>query len=467
MVSDKGGDGMAHGDVAGGRAAVSPARRAEVIEALRRGTVPRAGLDLFAVGMERFEHAIDEELDGVAAGRAAFKAVRGEYGAGKTFFARWIAERAKRRGMAAAEVQISETETPLHKLETVYRRLVEQLSTAAYPPSALREIIDAWFYTLEEDVIAEGAASVGDEAALTAGVDALLERRLAAVARTTPAFAAALRAYWAATTQGDQAAAQSLLAWIGGQPHVSASARRAAGVRGDLDHFAALGFLQGLLTILRDSGHPGLLLVLDEAETLQRVRSDVRDKALNALRQLADDVDAGRFPGLYLLITGTPAFFDGPQGVARLTPLAQRLATDFGTDPRFDSPRAVQLRLTGFDLTKLAVLGSGIRDVYANGSPAADRITRYVDDAYIADLARAVTGELGGQVGVAPRLFLRKLVADVLDRVVEFDDFDPRIHYKLTLSATELTGTERNAAAFTQLRPGARPATADDVELDL
>src|SRR5215469_1270840 len=32
---------------------VSPARRAEVIDALRRGTVPRAGLDLFAVGMER------------------------------------------------------------------------------------------------------------------------------------------------------------------------------------------------------------------------------------------------------------------------------------------------------------------------------------------------------------------------------------------------------------------------------
>ncbi len=81
---------------------------------------------------------------------------------------------------------------------------------------------------------------------------------------------------------------------------MAAAARRAAGVKGDLDHFAALGFLQGLLTILRDSGHPGLLLVLDEIETLQRVRSDVRDKGLNALRQLIDDVDSGRFPGLYL-----------------------------------------------------------------------------------------------------------------------------------------------------------------------
>ena len=52
-----------------------------------------------------------------------------------------------------------------------------------------------------------------------------------------------------------------------------------------------------------------------------------------------------------------PAFFDGQQGVQRLPPLAQRLATDFATDARFDSPRAVQLRLSGFDLERLAELG--------------------------------------------------------------------------------------------------------------
>ena len=211
---------------------LSTARRAEVIDALRRGTVPQAGLDLFAVGMERFERAIDEELDGVAAGRATFKAVRGEYGAGKTFFARWLAERAKRRGMAAAEVQISETETPLHRLETVYRRLVEQLSTAAYPPSALREVIDAWFYTLEEDVLAEGTSAPTTPTPWPRPSTTLLERRLAGVARTTPAFAAALRAYWKATGGGDQATAQALLAWIGGQPNVAAAARRAAGRQG-------------------------------------------------------------------------------------------------------------------------------------------------------------------------------------------------------------------------------------------
>ena len=71
-----------------------------------------------------------------------------------------------------------------------------------------------------------------------------------------------------------------------------------------------------------------------------------------------------------------------------------------------------------------------------------------------------MAGELGGQVGVAPRVFLRKLVADVLDRVTEFPDFDPRQHYQLTLAGGELTDVERNAAALPA-------ADADEVELDL
>ena len=430
---------------------VSAARRRGAIDALRRGAVPDSGLDLLATGLDRFTSAVEAELDAVAAGGSVFKAVRGEYGSGKTFFTRWLGERAKRRNFAVAEIQISETETPLHRLETVYRRLTERLTTASFPPSALRPVVDAWFYALEEDALAAGASE--DE--LATKVDALLTARLIQVSRHAPAFATALRGYRAALAAGDDATAAAVLAWLGGQPHVAAAARRAAGVRGNLDHFGALGFLQGLLTVLRDSGHPGLLIVLDEVETLQRVRADARDKALNALRQLLDEVHSGRFPGLYLVITGTPTFFDGRQGVQRLPPLAQRLATDFTTDPRFDNPRAVQVRLSGFTLDSLVSLGVTIRDLYTEGAEAPDRITALADDSYLSDLALAVGGALGGKVGVAPRLFLKKLVGDVLDRIDQFEDFDPRRHYRLTVSSAELTDVERNLAA------------AGDVDLDL
>lgn len=442
---------------------VSERRRREVIDALRRGTVPSHSLDALAVGLGRFEGAGDEVLDRAATGQAGFKAVRGEYGAGKTFFTRWLAMRARARGFATSEIQISENETPLHQLQTVYRRLTEHLATAEFAAGALRQVIDSWFFALEQDVIAEvPEAGKVDEAALTARVEQLLEQRLAKISPVAPSFSAALRAYRQAIARDDPVLAEGLIAWIGGQPSVGASVKRAAGIRGQLDHDGALGFLQGLLIVLRDSGHAGLVVVLDEVETLQRVRGDLRDKALNALRQLIDDIDAGRFPSLVLVITGTPAFFDGPQGVQRLAPLAQRLHVDFMADPVYDNPRAVQIRLPGFSRESLLELGDKVRQLYLAGCASPQRIASAADNSYLDALAKSLEGQFGGRAGVAPRIFVKKLV-DVLDRIEQHPAFDPRFDYVLRLSAQELTDAER--AAMPHPPPLAVADSVDDIEL--
>ena len=435
---------------------ISSARREDIVSALRRGTVPSSGLDALAVGIDAFAQTLDDELESVSAGRGGFKAVRGEYGTGKTFFGRWLQERARARGFAATEVQINETETPLHRLETVYRRLVEHLGTADTASGAFRGVIDGWFYALEQDVLADASEDSIDADGLLLRTNALMEARLGAISKTAPAFSAVLRTYRRALASGDGMLADGLISWLSGQPNVAASIKRAAGIKGDLDHFGATNFLVGLLTILRDSGFSGLVMVLDEVETLQRMRTDTREKGLNALRQWIDEIDAGRYPGLYLVITGTPAFYDGPQGVQRLAPLAQRLHVDFGTDRRFDNPRAVQIRLAAFDHTSLLAVGRRVRDIYADGRPNEQRLRSVVDDSYLDALAGAVAGGLGGKVGVAPRLFLKKLVSDVLDRVDLHEDFDPRKHYTLTLAETEMSVTERAAASA---------ASVDDIDL--
>ena len=409
-----------------------------------------------AVGIDAFAPTLDEELATVSSGRGGFKAVRGEYGTGKTFFGRWLQERARAKGFATSEVQINETETPLHRLETIYRRLVERLGTADSSTGAFRSVIDGWFFALEQDVLADGSVDANDANALLERTQGLMEAQLATISKTAPAFSAVLRTYRRALADGDNQLAEGLISWLAGQPNVAASVKRAAGIKGELDHFGAANFLIGLLTILRDSGFPGLVLVLDEVETLQRMRADTRERGLNALRQLIDEIDAGRFPGLYLVITGTSAFFDGAQGVQRLAPLAQRLHVDFGTDRKFDNPRAVQLRLAPFDQGSLVAVGKRVRDIYADMQPNEARLRRVVDDTYIEVLAHAVAGGLGGKVGVAPRLFLKKLVADVLDRVDLHESFDPSQHYKLTLAETEMTANERAAASAT---------TVDDIEL--
>jgi hypothetical protein len=430
---------------------LSPKKRLEVLDALRRGTVPQDGLDVLAVGLDRFREPMEQELRRSSDGGAGFKAVRGEYGCGKTFFSRWLQQEARALNFATSEVQISETETPLHKLETVYRRMLERLATSSAKSGAFRGIIDSWFFALEEDVLSSGEVSQGDEHALLKATGELMEKRLATISNTAPSFAAALRAYRESLAQGDTAIAEGLIAWLSGQPNVAAAVKKRANIKGDVDHFAALSFLQGLLAVLKDSGHPGLVLVLDEVETLQRVRADSRERALNALRQLIDELDAGRFPGLYLVITGTPSFFDGPQGLKKLPPLAQRLQTDFDTDIRFDNPRAPQIRLRPFDMEMMIEVGGKVRDIFADGSAAAERVRHHADNGLIRSLADGVSGSLGGKTGIAPRIFLKKLVADLLDRIELHASFDPRRDYRLTIREEELSTEERNSMAATSV----------------
>jgi hypothetical protein len=434
----------------------SPLKRREIIDALRIGAVPKRGLELFAAGLDRFEKAIDEELESVAVGNGRFKAVRGEYGNGKTFFSRWLEQRARQRGFATTLVQISETETPLYRMETVYRRGVEQLQTQEWGDGAFRSLIDRWFFTLEDEVLGSGKVDANNAESVASAVGDLLEQRLATVSATQPQFAAALRRAHTARVHGEHAIAEGLIAWLMGQPNIGQDITRAAGLKGEIDHFGAAGFIRGLLEVLKQTGRKGLVLVLDEVETIQRVRTDAREKSLNALRVLIDDLMHGAYPGLYVLITGTPQFFDGQQGVQRAPALAQRLHTEFGKEPKFDSARAPQIRLQPFTLERMVEVGQRIRELYP--TEHRERIDAKVTDAVITDLARGVSGKLGGKVGVAPRIFLKRMV-DLLDRVDEHAEFEPREHYSLVVEPNELTEEERAAAGV--------PRTVDDIELDL
>ena len=69
-----------------------------------------------------------------------------------------------------------------------------------------------------------------------------------------------------------------------------------------------MAYLRGVLEIVKAAGYKGLVIVIDEAETILRMRADVRGKSLNGIRQIIDAAD--RYPGLLWMFTGTPEFFD-------------------------------------------------------------------------------------------------------------------------------------------------------------
>jgi len=425
--------------------------RAEpILMALRNGVVPPEGLEYLATGLEPLTEAVQAELDAAANGTSSIKWVRGSYGAGKTFTTRYLCEVARQRGFATAEVQISVNDTPLHHLETVYRRLIERLTTKVDGVGAFRAVVDGWLYEVGEEVtrltgISEDDPSFIDE------TEKRLQVKLADLSTHSSSFARVLGAYHRAQADGDFASAQGLVSWLGGDPHVGRAVLGKAGVKGKVDGQAALTFLRGLLLLLRQSGYKGLVVVLDEVETIQRMNAQTRDKSLNVLRQFIDMTGNDELPHLYMLITGTPDFYESHKGIRGYEALHQRVSVKL--DPNFPNWRAKQVALLAFDAERLRAVGRKVRTLFP------ESVQERVDDPFLDALIRSLTERFGGQVSITPRLFLRELV-DVLDKTAQYDSYVPMEHHELHLDEDALAPSELAALNRDDAPPAAKPRRA-------
>ncbi|MCP4531253.1 MAG: BREX system ATP-binding protein BrxD, partial [Delftia sp.] len=389
-----------------------------VFERLRSGVVPERGLDTFAVGVERQRNEISRLLELAAEGEGVFKFLRGGYGCGKTFMARLAMLDAQQRGFATSFVVVSDNDLHFHKFDELYRKVVQGLATISCPGGALGDIIDRWIGAVEDALIAGGA----DEEA--ADFDDLVTQRLAEEinsmtgGRAPEDLVRVLRAVFSLKQQGDVAGAGSLISWLAGSGNVAASAKRTAGIKGDISGGDAMNYLHGIVEIVKAAGYQGLVIVIDEAETILRMRRDVRNKSLNGIRQICDD--AATYHGLLWVFTGTEEFFDLRQGVAGLQPLHDRIR--FIVHGQRASLRQSQLQLQPFDQRRLREVAIKLRELYP--SPDRARLDAKVSNAYLAQLVEQSSQGFGGDVGVVPRQFLRQLV-EVLDLVCEDESFDP------------------------------------------
>ncbi len=389
-----------------------------IFERLRTGAVPERGLDTFATGIEKERAEIARQLELAGDGEGLVKFLRGDYGCGKTFMSRIAAADAQSHGFVTSFVVVSDNDLQFHKFEEVYRKVVEQLSTPSCPQRALGDIVDRWIGVVEEMLIAGGA----DEDA--ADFDDKVRERISAElhSRTSQGipddFVRVLQTVFDCKQEGDLAGAGALLSWLSGSPNIAAAHKRRAGIKGDIGSAAAMAYLQGVLVLVKMAGYKGLVIVVDEVETLLRRRKDVRAKSMNGIRQIVDA--SSMYPGLLWVFTGTPDFFESRRGVAGLEPLHDRIRFDESNG--FASLRQPQLRLKPFDQQRLREVALKLRDLYPTGSP--NRVAERVTDHYINFLAKQVTSKFGGDVGVVPRQFLRHFVG-TMDKVDEFPEFVP------------------------------------------
>lgn len=457
-----------------------------IFEALRKGLVPERGIDAFAVGIDRQRAEIHRQLELASDGEGTIKFLRGGYGCGKTFMARLGLLDAQQRGFATSFVVVSDNDLRFHRFDDVYRKVVTELGTAVCPRGALGDILDRWIGRVEDGLIDAG------HDADDPGFDALVTERLkgdltALTGGQVPQdFVRVIQTIFELKQKGDVAEAGALISWLSGSGNVSAAAKKIAGIKGDINSRDALDYLRGVVEIVRQAGYRGLVIVIDEAETILRMRTDSRHKSLNGIRQIADA--AGGYPGLLWLFTGTPDFFDSRHGVAGLAPLHDRIR--FMRQGEYTNVRQPQLELKPFDAERLGKVARRLRDLYvprashpedqgdvpamstdhgqgsASDAQAQDhaltarrqavarvraRIAERVSDGFLDRLVQSVTEGFRGDVGVVPRQFLRELV-NVLDLVDDEPSYDPEVAYEFALPS-QLSPEEEQAIAGGSMSP--------------
>jgi len=366
------------------------------------------------------------------------KFLRAGYGCGKTFMARLALVDAQARGFATSFVVVSDNDLHFYRFDDVYRKVMTELGTAICPRGALGDILDRWIGKIEDGLISAGADPDGPD--FDAKVAAKLGEELTSmVGNQAPAeFVRAIQKIFELKQAGDLTEAAALLSWLSGSTNVAASAKRVADIRGDIGSRDAMAYLRGIVGMVHAAGYKGLLIVIDEAETILRMRRDSRHKSLNGIRQICDA--AGTYERLLWLFTGTPEFFDSRHGVAGLTALHDRI--EFSKDGEFASLRQPQLVLRPFDKDRLRAVARALRDLFPAERP--ELHATKVSDAFIDLLVDKVTEGFRGHVGLVPRHFLREFV-NRMDLVQQEPDYQPMALKDRPYEPRKLTPEEESA----------------------
>ncbi len=404
-----------------------------VFERLRSGVVPARGLAAFAVNIDQSRDEIKRLLKLASNREGVFKFLRGGYGCGKTFASRLALLDARSEEFATSFVVVSDNDLHFYKFDDVYRKVVQELGTSECERGALGFIIDRWIGRVEAALIAGGADP--DLVDFDDKVEKRIEEDLTSLTKgqAPQDMIRVLRSIFKLKQNNEIENASALISWLSGSKNVSAIPKKIANIKGNIGSTEAMDYLQGILAITKAAGYRGLVIAIDEVETILRMKSDIRAKSLNGIRQICDAAD--RYPGLFWIFTGTPEFFDANRGVAGLEPLHNRLKLI--KNGKFYNQRQPQLVLKPFDAEGLTELALKLRELYPTNNRS--QLNRKVTLEFIERLVAEVTKGFGGDVGIVPREFLRQLVT-ILDLASTEPEFDPMTDsgYKLEPNSEEI-----------------------------
>lgn len=414
----------------------------DIIDSLRNGTVPAEGTGNIAVGIDDEIREIEEQLNNVKNNKSSFKFVIGDYGSGKTFFSTAVREMAYDKRFAVSSVVVSQ-ETPLHKFEELYRKIMDGMripDNIKIPAFTL--ILEEWLLNIEDKIIEiEGIDPEENKEQFQQEMSKRINEELQVVGSIAASFANAIRGFYKAKYDGDHMLSQGAIAWLKGES-IRPEVRKGLNVAGSVTRENSFEFFKALLHMIKSAGYLGLIIIIDEVETIQKLRSDNRHAAYENLRFFIDEADRNNFPNCFFLYTGTTDLMESEKGFKSLEPLYQRVKVTRQTD--FKNLRQPVMFLDGFDNSKLNEVAKKVRAIH--GQVYSWIPNEKVSDLFIERLIGDMITGFGGEITIGPRGFLRTLV-DILDKSQTHDGYIPEEQFEFNNEIRTIAENVENTTA--------------------
>ena len=340
--------------------------RETIIQSLKSGVVPRAGLQYVQVGRSEELKSFINDVDTIAEGGTSFRFVIGEYGSGKTFFMSLIRSIALEKGLVTMHADLSPTKR-LHGSDGQPRMLlsemVSNLATRTKPDgNALQNILERFISSAKDEAKATGRDTYE-----------LISEKLNELNDHTGGynFISVVKKYLEGYETGNEQLMNNCLKWLRAEYTTKTDSLRDLGIREFISDSSFYNTLKLYSVLVRKAGYKGLLICMDEMVNLYKIPNSVSRKAnYEEILSMLNNTLQGTFSNIGFIMGGTPEFLtDNIRGLYSYEALKSRLCENtFSKQLGVTDYNSVVLRLSNLTKEELYLLLVNLRHVFASGN---------------------------------------------------------------------------------------------------
>jgi hypothetical protein len=432
--------------------------RETIIQSLKSGVVPRAGLQHIQVGRSEELKSFINDIDTIAEGGTSFRFVIGEYGSGKTFFMSLIRSIALEKGLVTMHADLSPTKR-LHGSDGQPRMLLSEMvcnmATRTKPDgNALQNILERFISGAKEEASASGR-----------DVYEVISEKLSELNDYTGGynFISVIKKYLEGYGTGNEQLMIDALKWLRAGYSTKTDSLRDLGIREFISDASFYNTLKLYSVLVRKAGYKGLMICMDEMVNLYKIPNSVSRKAnYEEILSMLNNTLQGTFSNIGFVMGGTPEFLtDNLRGLYSYEALKSRLCENsFSKQLGLTDYNSVVLRLSNLTKEELYLLLVNLRHVFAGGDES-----KYLlpDEALLAFLHHCAD-KIGESYFRTPRTTIKSFLDllsvleqypnykwnDIIESVVVQRDVEPsQVETILQANSTQSSSNDDEFSTFT------------------